>query len=242
MIVDIDIGNTRAKYRVEGVAGGTVISCPHAELPTAILALMPEQGACIVRVACVANSELMRQLELALVIKSNVRLTKIGSSRYCAGVTNSYAEPERLGVDRWLAMIAAFHRFREPCIVIDAGSAVTLDVIDESGLHLGGWICPGLSMMRTSLLQGTAGVRFERPAQVDVALGRATAEAVYNGTLAMMAGWLNRSVTALLEKSGNTHIVLSGGDAGQLRSYLDFAFTSWPHIVLDAIALVPGDQ
>jgi len=242
MIVDIDIGNTRAKYRVKNVARSTAISCSHAELPAAILSLAPERDACLVRVASVADKELTRQLEIALAIKSNVRLIKINSSGYCAGVTSSYVEPQRLGVDRWLAMIGAFHRFSAPCIVIDAGSAVTLDLVDERGFHQGGWICPGLAMMRSSLLQGTAGVRFEQPDEMGVVLGRSTAEAVYNGTLAMMVGWLNSSVTALLEKYRNAHIVLSGGDAGELRSCLNFAFTAWPDIVLDAMALVPGDQ
>lgn len=240
MIVDVDIGNTRAKYRVAG--SGEILSCSHGDLPGALGQLVPAHRLCVLRVASVAHAQLFDQLAAAFAGNGDVRVVRVRSSRHCAGVTSSYADPDRLGVDRWLAMLAAYNRFRAPCVLIDAGSATTLDVIDGDGFHRGGWICPGLSLLRSSLLQGTAGVRFDPPSQVDMALGCSTAEAVYNGTLAMTVGWLEVSTVALLEKYSNAHIVLSGGNASELRSHLRFAFTAWPDIVLDGLALVPLDQ
>ena len=67
------------------------------------------------------------------------------------GVRNAYRDPGRLGVDRWLAMVAARARGSEAACVVDCGSAVTVDVLDKEGAHLGGLIVPGLEMMKVSL-------------------------------------------------------------------------------------------
>lgn len=236
MIIDIDIGNTRVKYRVTGEA---VMFCGQGEIARIIGDKVKAGDPCLVRIASVAANPVIETLLASLATYPQLQVMRVVSARYCAGVTSSYALPEKLGVDRWLAMIAAYNRFRAPVLVIDAGSAVTLDVVDAAGHHEGGWICPGLELMRTSLLQGTAGVRFETSDQFDVSLGRSTAEAVCHGTLAMMIGWLNSAVIALLEKYRNAHIVLCGGDANTLRGHLEFPCVMWPDVVLDGLALVP---
>lgn len=238
MILDIDIGNTRVKYRFGIAPGATVTTCTHDEL-LQHLATGGLQGVAAVRIASVARGNVVATLRQGLERLGVHNIVEVVSSSHCAGVTNSYAEPQRLGVDRWLAMIAAYNRLRSPCIVIDAGSAATLDVVDAGGVHQGGWIVPGLAMLRGALITGTAAVRFDSDVVPSLALGCNTGAAVHNGTLLMLVAWLNTSVVALLEKYANAHIVLCGGDGPVLRGHLGFASLHWPDIVLDGLALIP---
>ena len=69
---------------------------------------------------------------------------------------NAYAEPARLGIDRWAAIIAAYHRFPEGACVVDCGTACTFDLVDAGGRHRGGYILPGLSAMEGAVLGETA--------------------------------------------------------------------------------------
>ena len=78
------------------------------------------------------------------------------STDTAAGVRNGYSNPAQLGVDRWLAVIGAFHRHRDACCVVDAGTALTIDGVDATGQHLGGFIVPGPRLMVESLLTGTS--------------------------------------------------------------------------------------
>ena len=70
-------------------------------------------------------------------------------------MTSGYRDPERLGVDRWLALIAARERSKQPTVIVDAGSACTIDLLDSEGRHLGGYILPGLTAMGEALVRGT---------------------------------------------------------------------------------------
>lgn len=237
MIIDIDIGNTRAKYRVTAAANTVTKACAHGDLLPALQKL-PLQDVTAVRIASVAARDVAEALADGIRLRTSAPVVDVVSTMRYAGVTNSYAEPQRLGVDRWLAMIATYNRWQAPCIVIDAGSALTLDVVDAAGFHQGGWIVPGLGMLRTALIAGTAAVRFDMNSPQSLALGCSTAEAVHNGTLSMVVAWLEESVSRLLERHAGAHIALCGGDAAALRSYLSFDALDWPDIVLDGLALI----
>ena len=75
-----------------------------------------------------------------------------------AGVTNAYPDVSQLGIDRWLALIAAWNKYHAPVCVAGCGTAVTLDVVDGDGYHLGGLIFPGLRLMQQSLITHTHGI------------------------------------------------------------------------------------
>lgn len=144
------------------------------------------------------------------------------SSLHRAGVTNAYGDKSgSLGVDRWLALLAVAGSGQDVCVV-DAGTAVTLDVLRADGQHLGGYILPGIAMMADSLVHGTGRVRFAiRAAGDSLGLGRDTAEAVTHGALA--------ALVALIERVGGEdgrRLVLTGGDAARLSAHL-----SCPHVV-----------
>jgi acetyl-CoA C-acetyltransferase len=96
-----------------------------------------------------------------------------------AGVINRYQQPERLGADRWAALIAARHRQAGPQLVVSAGTALTADMLDAQGVFLGGIIAPGLRLMQQSLAAGTAGLPLS-PGQY-AEWPRDTAEAIATG-------------------------------------------------------------
>ena len=151
MILQLDMGNSATKWRLDSTRGRLVEG-----------SLLPalETRPAAVWVASVADAN--REAELASEAKARWGLAPwfARSSAAACGVSNSYAEPERMGVDRWLAMIAAYQRIAGPVCVIDAGSALTIDFVATDGRHRGGYILPGMAMMERSLLGETARVRF----------------------------------------------------------------------------------
>ena len=108
-------------------------------------------------------------------------------SAHAAGVTNAYSEPEALGVDRWAAMIAAYHHYGGPVCIVDCGTAITVDVVDAAGQHQGGVIAPGANVLKKSLLEGTADIRMTSAddGQRLTLLASGTQAAVNNGAYYM---------------------------------------------------------
>jgi type III pantothenate kinase len=146
---------------------------------------------------------------------------------------NAYADPKRLGADRWYALIGARARVRQGAIaVVNAGTATTVDGVDESGNFYGGVIAPGLAMMRASLAAGTArlplaeGKYVAHPADTD--------DAIWTGILEAQAGLIERRVQRIRESAGGApQVVLAGGAAAQLAPLLQ------AHPALGTILLEP---
>lgn len=152
---------------------------------------------------------LQRMLDIfpAVVIK------KINSEAVCLGVRNSYAEPQRLGVDRWLSAVEAWHAGGGvPVAVFDFGTAAKLDVVADAQ-HQGGHIVPGLSMMRQALTENTSKVRFEAEDAHQQGWGCSTAAAVENGTWVMLMAWLERELLAFTAQYPDGVVYIMGGDA-----------------------------
>lgn len=238
MILEFDLGNTAAKWRLlresSVVAQGRV-----NEL--AALDIRLDEPVTAVRVASVRGEERERELTRWCAESLGVEPTFARSSSFCAGVSNAYKEPERLGVDRWLAVIAAFHRHPEGALVVDAGTALTIDLVDARGEHLGGYILPGLNLMQQSLRQDTARIRYTEARAPELEPGKSTAEAVANGAaLAAAASVAAARVQARERLGGNCAVLLTGGDAPLLMRLLgekadDFAYS--PDLVLDGLVL-----
>jgi type III pantothenate kinase len=137
-----------------------------------------------------------------------------------AGVRNAYAEPQRLGVDRFLAMVAALADGHAPCVLAGAGTALTLDALAADGRHLGGLIAPGPLLMQQSLLTATARVRPERPGDM-VELADNTADAVTSGCWLAAAALIDRFVAQMtLRFDRSPTLILGGGDAALLLPLL----------------------
>lgn len=220
MILELDCGNSFIKWRVlasdavQVVAGGVVGS--DEELMLALEATSVQVVACrLVSVRTDAETELLverinQRYEVACVSAQPVI--------ELAGVRNGYENYQQLGLDRWLALVGAYLQAGKACLVLDLGTAVTADYVSASGEHLGGFICPGVPLMRNQLRTHTRRIRYgddvaER-AQQHSGPGRTTAEAVERGCSLMLQGFVVTQLELARKYLGDEFVVfLTGGDA-----------------------------
>lgn len=158
------------------------------------------------------------------------------------GIRNVYAEPGRLGTDRYAAMVGARQLFEGSLVVIDCGTALTLDAVSSDGRHLGGMILPGLRLMGIALGQGTARLR-DAPDVPPVLLADNTAGAVAGGTLLGMAA----AVDGLCERieanlTDSPRRVLCGGDAPRILPWLKGGYEHCPWLVLQGLDVMTGGR
>lgn len=136
------------------------------------------------------------------------------------GVVNAYAEPRKLGVDRFLAMVAALANHHSDCILVGVGTALTLDALAADGQHLGGLIAPGPQLMQQSLVSATSQVRLDRPGDI-VDWADNTADAVASGCWHAAAALVERFVTRVTPHLGTSPtVIIGGGDAARLMPLL----------------------
>lgn len=139
----------------------------------------------------------------------------------CCGVTNSYRHPEKLGVDRWLVLIASWTQSLKPLVVVDCGTAITVDALNRKGQHLGGLIIPGFSLMQRSLSENTFALS-TGDAPFKPTLGKATEAAIANGSVLAAAGLVEKVIHDLEHTEGESfQLILTGGEALRLEQALD---------------------
>ncbi len=154
------------------------------------------------------------------------------------GVTIAYERPERLGVDRWLALIAAHRICRGPVLVIDAGTAITYDLLLGDGRHLGGLIVAGIEMMRAGLMAGTR-IPWVEPEELTDPWATDTGTAIAVGSVQAPAALAERLFERLTGQAGKTpQCILAGGDAERLIPALDLPIRHRPDLVLQGLALL----
>jgi len=158
------------------------------------------------------------------------------------GVTNAYTVPERLGPDRWAALIAARRRGDGAACIIDAGTAVTIDVLAADGAHQGGLIIPGLEMMRRALLERTQDIQpnATEPARGGSALlARDTRDGVDGGTLYTLVAVIDRVMADVsAELGGQPTRFITGGNAAALLPLLAGDYHHVPELVLEGLAVI----
>ncbi len=167
------------------------------------------------------------------------RWVTLESSMEACGVMNAYEEPKRLGVDRWLSVIGAYHFVKNGLVVVDAGTAIKFDAVNLNGRHLGGYIAPGLGMMEKALLANTARIRYDVTEVVQgEGLPNSTARAVSEGCLEMALGFLER----LYAQYADHTWLITGGDAKTLMGLLDIPWTHQENLVALGAKLVGDEQ
>lgn len=155
-------------------------------------------------------------------------------------VTCAYDDVEMLGIDRWLAVIAAWNKYKKSCLVVDLGTAATLDVVDKKGVHLGGYIVSGLGLSIKALLEGTDNVRpgSLESSKLRLKVGQNTAEAVYNGALASLVSLINAAYSDVLDKDKQALLLISGGDANLVVSHLEYHHLLVENLVFSGMKLL----
>jgi len=246
MILLLDIGNTNIKWALAGDGALQDISAaPRGRAGTSELldqclgALQPPSSVCY---ASVAEPETGRAVEDWVARRWSVPVRAVSAQAQAGGVTNAYRAPRTLGVDRWLCVVAAWHRCRGPACVIDCGTAITIDGVDGEGRHLGGAIAPGPELMRRALFEGTSGIGAAPPAPSGFP-AMDTAGAVDTGVLYAVAGFIDRGVGAMRGVLGDgMRCIITGGGAGTVQPLLVVEAEAVPELVLQGLAIIARDM
>ena len=236
-ILAVDAGNTRIKWGVHDgaawVATGAIATGDVDLLATAWAGASKVDRAIA---SNVAGAKVREAIESPC-SRAGIALEVIASLPRQLGVTNSYRSPSQLGSDRWAALIAAHHLAPGHKLVVNAGTALTIDALDDAGHFLGGVIVPGPALMRRSLDQGTAGLRLTEGV-VD-AFPRATPDAITTGAIVAASGAVMRMAQAMTDRgTPPASIVLSGGAAKEIAPHLPFTLAIHENLVLEGLNLI----
>ncbi len=187
-------------------------------------------------IASVASAAYEQQLATRLEAASLVPRWLTAEARF-GEVENAYVDPQQLGVDRWMGLIAARQRTAEAVLVVSVGTAMTVDALSSAGRFLGGVIVPGVHLMRQALLQGTA--RVDEVTGDWQAFPNTTANAVQSGIVAALCGAIAQQHARLAGIAGTVpRCLLTGGDAEKVLSHLRVPAEHAPALVLEGIECV----
>lgn len=244
----IDLGNSRLKWasvQQGHFSFGGAINYEFT-LPTQIYDLFWRDLPSIdsVWIAAVGNSDYVQLLRDFFGDFLKIVPEMVFSTTEFQGLRNAYAVPDQLGVDRWLAMIAAREQAAGGFLLVDAGTAVTIDLVNDQGQHQGGLILPGLKMSRQALLDATQ-ISHWKQAEMEISppeggLGISTTQGVMMGTLLSLVMTLDQLADELaaMQNDGEFSLFITGGDALHLRGFLQGHWIMEDALVLKGLALV----
>jgi type III pantothenate kinase len=234
----IDMGNTRLKWAV-ATAGQIITGQPivngrinRDELVGLWKGIYRPRR---ILVSCVTANQLFELVQsVAYALWFDVDIILVKSQAQAFGVISAYQQPEKLGVDRWLSLVAVWQKYQCSACIVDCGTAITVDLINANGRHQGGLISPGLALMKKSLGQGTEALPFSELSHV-LGLADNTEAAIYSGTLMAAIGLFEH---VLAKQSQNMRLILTGGDAELIAGHLDIPSIVEPDLVLRGLLCV----
>ncbi|MCB1960806.1 MAG: type III pantothenate kinase [Rhodocyclaceae bacterium] len=234
----LDVGNTRLKWGLRAgarwLAQGAFAHDEAWDFAEVLPPPGPVTGAFGVNVAGAAAIE---RLDAALAPWSLVS-DWLRPTRARCGVENGYVDVDQLGADRWAALIGAWNLHRGACLVVTAGTATTIDVLDADGHFTGGLIAPGMDLMKRALAGNTA--------QLPLADGRnvvrptCTVDAIHMGCVHAQAGAIERMFRQIADQPGACCLI-NGGAAAMIAPALGIAWRQIDNLVLEGVAVAdPG--
>ncbi len=240
----IDIGNTSLKWAWLTEAGlSPVERVAHGEMDGRFpdTCWSDQTPSSQVLIANVASFELEELICEWIKNKWAIEPAVVRVTATALGVTNAYSDPRKLGIDRWLALIAIHQQMSGDVCIVDCGTAITIDVIDNQGRHQGGLILPGFNLMREALLDKTR-IPWTELAQPEGFLGKDTAGCIASAALYSAVTLIDRVVVVTAQQRGvRPSLVLTGSDAGLLSGALDSPYEVIPDLVMRGLGcLVMG--
>lgn len=232
----VDCGNTRLKWRLQDQ--GVVISSGAmlvSDLTMRELQLGLPGSARVLYWASVASLEKGHCLT-AWAHQNSIPCHQVTAQVAWQDLTNGYQKPQQLGVDRWLAMVAARQYTQKPFCVVDCGSAITFDYVSAKGQHEGGYITPGARLMAQALMGATAQIKVADQALEALAPGKTTSQAVLAGCHQMVLHGVRGSVREA--QAAGYCVLLCGGDGLDIAHGLGVPYIG--ELVLDGLAQVAG--
>lgn len=236
-----DVGNTRLKWaavestkqpsdqqkKLWDYSGSintlSLQSAEHrAELADYISKTLPKPD--VIAFSCVAGKEVINQLQSLFPQWQDIQWKQLGGDSTFDGIRTLYQDPSKLGSDRWSAIIGARSLSKTNALIINAGTATTIDLLGSNGVHYGGWILPGLSLMHQSLEANTAQLPLAVRDTSEQGFGTSTNEAIIGGCDAAQIGAIQYALD--LAKQMNLpveKIWLDGGNAKTLMNQIQQA-------------------
>jgi type III pantothenate kinase len=221
-VLYLDCGNSRCKFRL-GAHSGVWLEIDEAL--AAIDQWRPERT----MIATVSAFGARLHAALQRIGRHPISLVAVRNGWHNVGL--NYPEPSQFGVDRWLTLVAA-RPWQQSVVIVDAGTALTIDALDARGFHQGGYILPGLALMRRALVNDTFALPDVGPGQ-NLLPGHNTADAIANGAILALAS----SVTAAVRQYGLNpfRLVWTGGDAALLAEHTEPDGVIIPELVIDGM-------
>jgi type III pantothenate kinase len=245
----IDIGNTRIKWAFDN--GGELVGAGealHGDNPArsaidfvAALEMAPESAFAI----NVAGSAVEKTLADELQARFGIGLAMVRTAERFGKVVNGYSAIDQLGADRWAAIVGGWQRCRRSVCIVDAGTAVTIDAVARDGHHQGGFIVPGIELMRASLHRDTSDIyRFFQQSEGASAagewFGRDTRSAVERGAIFALGAAIDKAVDEMTAAGEAPTVMLTGGDANILGAAISHPFEACPLLVLEGLRYLAG--
>ncbi|WP_296051817.1 type III pantothenate kinase [uncultured Alteromonas sp.] len=227
----VDIGNTRIKFRLLSEASDKITTVDDL---SALITYIEAASISHVFVANVGKPAVEDALA-QLCLQQKIIFCAVKTESEAFGIKNSYQNPTKMGVDRWLAILGAAKLTEKPFAVIDAGTAVTVDFVAD-GQHLGGWIAPGFHTMKKALLSNTTRVFENETIPDQLSAANDTEECVAMGCLASLQGVFWSARRRLNDQFKENVIIFTGGDKKLLTSACDGDSLSAANLVIDGLA------
>ena len=152
---------------------------------------------------------------------------------------NSYNNTQEMGIDRWLAMVAAWEKHQTTLCIVGCGTALTIDSIDSRGNHLGGYIIPGIELMQQALITKTECINVPTDKHASIAYAQNTQAAINNGAFFATMAMIDRAVMHLSDKPETLpKCIIFGGMADLISPLLKDQFEHEPNLVLCGLLVV----
>lgn len=246
----IDAGNSRLKLLVKENATNSEIlfkTLDYNNLYDDFIDLLSKFSISSAVISNVSNHVYSQVLSDAIYRLWNIKAHIVVSQQNKFGISTLYANPCTLGSDRWLTLIAAKSEFKNHICVIDCGTAVTIDVLTKKGIHIGGFITPGLKLSLDALGQNTNNLPdiTDNPAEKNNQLqflATNTEDGIYAGTLCQLSSYVENIITQIkTEISENIKCIITGGDAIIVQNLVSHSLIYREKLVLNGLDIVSKD-
>jgi type III pantothenate kinase len=242
----VDVGNSRMKWALVSslgyVAQGVV---PNAEIGTLAVRDWQNLPRPLRALGVNVAGEAARVRVEGQLTRWRVAMEWLVATAHACGMTNRYSQPSQLGADRWAACIAARRRANEtdaipqPIIVVNAGTAVTIDSVDADGVFRGGLILPNMRLMLRSLAENTSALKVP-PGRFDE-FPTNTSDGLYTGALHAVCGAIELARARLSTQGTPVRCYLTGGAASEIGPHLNAPVELVDNLVLEGVLAIAGE-
>ena len=243
----IDFGNSRFKWAtsengsLQSSAAEVYDSKQTGVVIKNLLARLPIQQSRQIHVVSVLGEEFDQEFVQHAADIADANIAYYVSQREAFGIRLAYDDPASYGADRYAALVAAYHSGKGAKIVVDCGTAVTVDAINEGGIHLGGLIVPGVELMCSMLAENTTGISHSDSTNGVEYLNASTHDSVVSGSTLCLRHGLHSIIANIQQKLGQrASVYVTGGASAAIIDMENDQIIERPDLVLEGLQIMQG--